>query len=49
MARHWGSDAVVLSGVGHINVKSGHHHWEQGFAHLYRLQNRIEQQQRRRA
>ena len=49
MARHWGSDAVVLSGVGHINVKSGHHYWEQGFAHLYRLQNRIEQQQRRRA
>jgi len=49
MARHWGSGAVVLSGVGHINVKSGHHYWEQGFAHLYRLQNRIEQQQRRRA
>ncbi|WP_277373193.1 alpha/beta hydrolase [Pseudomonas sp. AA-38] len=46
LARDWGSEAVILGGAGHINVKSGHHHWEQGFAYLYRLQHRIEQQQR---
>lgn len=49
LARQWGSEAAILSGVGHINVKSGHRRWEQGFAYLYRLQNRIERQQRRRA
>lgn len=49
MARDWGCEAVVLSGVGHINVKSGHQRWEQGFAYLYRLQSRIEQADRRRA
>lgn len=49
LARQWGSEAVILSGAGHINVKSGHHRWEQGFAYLYRLQHRIEQQQRLRA
>jgi len=43
----WGSEIAILSGAGHINVKSGHHRWEQGFAYLYRLQNRIEQQARR--
>lgn len=49
LARDWGSDAAILSGAGHINVKSGHQRWEQGFAYLYRLQNRIEQSARRRA
>lgn len=49
LARAWGSEAAILSGVGHINVKSGHHHWEQGFGYLYRLQSRIEQQTRLRA
>ena len=49
MARQWGAEAVLLSGVGHINVKSGHCQWEQGFAYLYRLQGLIEQQARRRA
>jgi len=49
MARDWGSDVAILSGVGHINVKSGHQRWEQGFAYLYRLQSRIEQADRRRA
>lgn len=49
MARDWGSEAAILVGVGHINVKSGHHCWEQGFAHLFRLQNLIEQRARRRA
>ena len=49
MARDWGSDVSILSGAGHINVKSGHQRWEQGFAYLYRLQNRIEQADRRRA
>ncbi|MBT2298461.1 alpha/beta hydrolase [Pseudomonas fluorescens] len=49
LARDWGSDVAILSGAGHINVKSGHQRWEQGFAYLYRLQNRIEQTDRRRA
>lgn len=49
MARHWGAEVGFLSQAGHINVKSGHQRWEQGFAYLYRLQNRLEQQSRRRA
>lgn len=36
-AAAWGSEAVILQGVGHINVDSGHHCWEEGFAYLYRL------------
>lgn len=39
-AEHWGSAAVILPNVGHINVQSGHHRWEQGFAWLYQLQER---------
>jgi predicted alpha/beta hydrolase family esterase len=27
-----GAEAGILSGAGHINVKSGHQRWEQGFA-----------------
>jgi predicted alpha/beta hydrolase family esterase len=46
LARNWGSDVAILSGAGHINVKSGHQRWEQGFAYLYRLQSRIEKQER---
>ncbi|WP_172150743.1 MULTISPECIES: alpha/beta hydrolase [Pseudomonas] len=49
LAAAWGSEAAILSGAGHINVKSGHRHWEQGFAYLYRLHCRIEQHARRRA
>lgn len=49
LARDWGSEAAILSGAGHINVKSGHQRWEQGFTYLFRLQSRIEQQLRRRA
>lgn len=49
LARQWDSEAAILSGAGHINVKSGHQRWEQGFAYLYRLQNRLEQAARRRA
>lgn len=49
MGGNWGSDTAILSGAGHINVASGHHRWEQGFAFLYRLQNRIEQHGRRSA
>ncbi|MCQ4297240.1 alpha/beta hydrolase [Pseudomonas stutzeri] len=49
MGGDWGSETTILSGAGHINVTSGHHRWEQGFAFLYRLQNRIEQQARRSA
>lgn len=47
LARDWGSEVAIVPGAGHINVKSGHRHWEQGFAYLYRLQSRIEQRQRR--
>lgn len=49
LARQWGSDVAILSGAGHINVKSGHERWEQGFAYLYRLQHRTEQLHRLRA
>ena len=46
LAEHWGSEAAILVGVGHINVKSGHCCWEQGFTHLFRLQSIIETQAR---
>lgn len=49
MARDWGAEAGVLTGAGHINVKSGHCRWEQGFAYLYRLQNRAQRSALRRA
>ncbi|WP_295473469.1 alpha/beta hydrolase [uncultured Pseudomonas sp.] len=49
MASNWGAELGLLNQAGHINVKSGHTRWEQGFAYLYRLQNRLEQQARRRA
>jgi len=49
LARDWGSEVAILSGAGHINVKSGHQRWDQGFAYLFRLQGRIEQQLRLRA
>jgi predicted alpha/beta hydrolase family esterase len=49
LARDWGAETAILSGVGHINVKSGHQRWERGFSYLYRLQNRIEQHARRSA
>ncbi|WP_194788247.1 alpha/beta hydrolase [Pseudomonas sp. UFMG81] len=43
LARAWGAEAGLLANAGHINVKSGHERWEQGFAYLYRLQARIDQ------
>lgn len=43
LARDWGAEAGILAGAGHINVKSGHLRWEQGFAYLYRLQGRMDQ------
>lgn len=49
LAQAWGADAGLLSNAGHINVKSGHQRWEQGFAYLYRLQSRVEQRALRRA
>ena len=49
LALGWGSEWLILPGVGHINVASGHLTWEQGFAWLYRLQARIERLARRRA
>ncbi|OEC38367.1 alpha/beta hydrolase [Pseudomonas sp. 1D4] len=49
LARDWGAEPALLAGAGHINVKSGHQRWEQGFAYLYRLQGRIEQLARLRA
>lgn len=47
LARLWGAESLLLAGAGHINVKSGHRQWEQGFAHLFRLQSLIEQRSRR--
>ena len=49
LARDWGAEIGILAGAGHINVKSGHHRWEQGFAYLYRLQRQLEQGALRRA
>ena len=49
LARHWGAEAGILSGAGHINVKAGHPRWEPGFAYLYRLQSRLEHHARRTA
>ncbi|MEG0860145.1 MAG: alpha/beta hydrolase [Pseudomonas sp.] len=49
LARAWGAEVGFLAGAGHINVKSGHRRWEQGFAYLYRLQSRLEQHALRRA
>ncbi|WP_296246822.1 alpha/beta hydrolase [Pseudomonas sp. UBA4194] len=49
LARDWGAEAGILAGAGHINVKSGHQRWEQGFAYLYRLQSRMDQHTLRRA
>lgn len=49
LARAWGAEAGLLAGAGHINVKSGHERWEQGFAYLFRLQGRIEQRSLRSA
>ena len=49
LARDWGSDVTILSGAGHINVQSGHQRWEQGFAYLYRLQNRVDKHRLRSA
>lgn len=49
LAQAWNAEAGLLSNAGHINVKSGHERWEQGFAYLYRLQSRIEQHALRRA
>lgn len=49
MARDWGAEAGILTGAGHINVKSGHRRWEQGFAYLYRLQGRAQRNGLRRA
>lgn len=47
LARQWGAEAGILAGAGHINVKSGHQRWEQGFAYLFRLQTRMEHHARR--
>ena len=49
LARDWGAEAGILAGAGHINVKSGHRRWEQGFAYLYRLQSRMDQHDQLRA
>lgn len=49
LAHYWHSEWVMLPGAGHINVQSGHRTWEQGFAWLYRLQERIERLADRRA
>lgn len=37
LALHWGSEFELLSGVGHINVASGHQRWIEGLRHLARV------------
>ncbi|MFF7108282.1 alpha/beta hydrolase [Pseudomonas sichuanensis] len=49
LARAWDAEVGLLANAGHINVKSGHERWEQGFAYLFRLQARIDQRALRRA
>ena len=49
LANAWGAEVGLLADAGHINVKSGHARWDQGFAYLFRLQGRIEQRALRRA
>ena len=49
LALAWGAEAGLLANAGHINVKSGHQRWEQGFAYLFRLQARVDQRALRRA
>lgn len=48
-AQAWGSEAKILLNVGHINVQSGHHRWEQGFAWLYQLQQQSQKHYQRSA
>lgn len=43
MGRLWGAETEILSGVGHLNVASGHTRWDEGFARLDRLRRVIEQ------
>ncbi|MBJ9974621.1 alpha/beta hydrolase [Pseudomonas sp. S75] len=49
LGRAWGAEVGLLGDAGHINVKSGHERWEEGFAYLYRLQSRVDQHILRRA
>jgi uncharacterized protein len=37
LARQWGSELVVLSEVGHINIASGHGEWPEGLTLLRQL------------
>lgn len=46
MGSDWGSHTVILDQAGHINTAAGYTRWEDGFVHLYRLQNRIERHRR---
>ena len=48
-AQQWGSYSVILANAGHINVQSGHHRWQQGFAWLYQLQERSDTSHQRSA
>lgn len=49
LSKRWGAEASILSGVGHLNVASGHTQWEEGFVHLARLRQLIESRVLRRA
>lgn len=48
-AQQWGAEAVILPDAGHINVQSGHHRWQQGFAWLYQLQENANKYYQQRA
>jgi predicted alpha/beta hydrolase family esterase len=49
LANAWGATLTILKDVGHINVKSGHERWEEGFTFLYQLHSQIERRLRFRA
>lgn len=48
-AQQWSAEAVILPEAGHINVQSGHHRWQQGFAWLYQLQENADKYYQQRA
>ncbi|WP_462380484.1 RBBP9/YdeN family alpha/beta hydrolase [Pseudomonas sp. Marseille-QA0892] len=49
MGRLWSAETEILSGVGHLNVASGHTQWHEGFVYLDRLRRLIEERTLRRA
>jgi predicted alpha/beta hydrolase family esterase len=49
LAAAWQVPMLILSGVGHLNVASGHRCWPEGLVYLNQLQCQIEQQKQHQA